>query len=90
MTAEANSYIIFVDYPEIDPCQEDNSICEKCFPRSRYRDDGHCFLTAYPSLHEAIQYGWAKQNETIYPPEWLDKRVGICKKGYVYLSTGQL
>lgn len=81
--------VIFVDRPEVDPCQEDNPICEKCLPRARYRDDGHCFLTAYTSLREAIQYGWVKQSQTTYPQEWLGKRIGICKKGHVYLYAGQ-
>ncbi len=83
--------IIFVDHPDVDPCEEDNPVCaQTCIVRGRYRDDGGCFLTVMPTLRYAIQCGYTeKRDEAAYPTEWLDERLLICYKGRGYLRLEQ-
>jgi hypothetical protein len=82
-----NLQIIFVDHPDVDPCEEDNPVCaQTCVVRARYRDDGGCFLTDMPTLRYAILCGYTeKRNETAYPAAWLDERTLICRKGHAFL-----
>lgn len=84
-------HIIFVDHPDVDPCEQDNPICvQTCLVRGRYRDDGGCFLTAMPTLRYAILCGYtAERDEAAYPTEWLDKRLLICYKGHGYLRLDE-
>lgn len=79
--------IIFVDHPDVNPCEEDNPVCAQTCPvRGRYRNDGGCFLTAMPTLRYAIKCGYTEQKEeSAYPLEWLDERLLICYKRHGYL-----
>lgn len=84
--------IIFVDYPDIDPCEEDNPLCvQHCLPRARFTDDG-CFsyFPGHQTLREAIPWGFVKgQSEDDYPAEWLDKRLRACRRGYKYVRLDE-
>lgn len=80
------SRIIFVDYPEVDPCKQDNSICVQTCPiRGRYRDD-RCPYFGRSTLRDAILCGYTrKKDEAEYPSKWLDKWTIICYAGHAFV-----
>jgi hypothetical protein len=83
----SESYVVFVDHPNILPQQQDNPICfHNCRAQGCFCGEP-CTYVDVPSLRQAIQQGYTKaRTEAAYPPNWLDRTVRICHHGLVLLA----
>jgi hypothetical protein len=83
----SESYVVFVDHPNVLPQQQDNLICfHNCRAQGRFCGEP-CTHRDVSSLRQAIQQGYTKaRTEAAYPPNWLDRTVRVCHHGLVLLA----